>query len=207
MSLSLPEARCLELAWDALGNDTVPVGAVVTGADGVTLFEGRSRMYETSAPPGQIANSLLAHAEVNALLGLAPSTRHESLTVTSSLEPCALCLGAIGMATIGRLVYMGADPYGGAVGRLEPPPHLARLPLLVEGPRDDLYGLLASALHVAFYLRRNPEGHVVAVHRTAAPGLFRAGEALAQADVAAMAKSQSLENALPSLLSAVDDAS
>jgi len=163
-------------------------------------------MYEKSAPPGQISNSLLAHAEVNALLGLTPGVRHESLTITSSLEPCALCLGAISMATVGRLVHLGADPCGGAIGRLDPPPHLARLPLLVEGPRHDMYGLVAAALHVAFYLRRRPEGHVVAVHRATAPDLFRAGAALAQADVAAMATSQSLDEALPSLLSAVNGA-
>ena len=42
--------------------------------------------------------------------------------------------------------------------------------------------------------------------RTVAPGLFRAGEALAQADVAAMATSQSLDEALPSLLSALNSA-
>ncbi len=49
------------------------MGAVVSHGDGTILFEGRSRMYELSAPPDELANSLLAHAEINALWRLDPA--------------------------------------------------------------------------------------------------------------------------------------
>lgn len=149
--LTAAARRALELAWDAFCSGTVPVGAVVSTADGQLLFEGRSRMYEQVAPAGELANSLLAHAEVNALGRLHPEERHEHLTLTSTLEPCPLCLGAVHMATVGRPVFLGSDPYGGAVGRLASTPHTARVPIAVEGPRPDAIGLLASALHVAFF--------------------------------------------------------
>ena len=172
--LSHPELRCLELAWEAHAHGSVPVGAVLCDADGSIVSEGRSRMYEVVAPRGQLANSLLAHAEINALVRLDPERRYENHTLYSSLEPCPLCLGAVGMATVGALVYLGEDPYGGAVGLHQPTPHQARVPLRVRGPRADAVGLLAAALHVAFYLRRNPAGKVVQVHRELTPDVVAA---------------------------------
>lgn len=186
--VSAPVFRCLELAWEAWGRGTVPVGAVVTSKDDTILFEGRSRMYEEVAPPGELANSLLAHAEVNALARLSPEQRYEELSLTSSLEPCPLCLGAIGMATVGTLIYLGRDPYGGAVGRHQPTPHLARVPLKVHGPSSDEVGLLASAMHVAFYMLRNPTGHVVRVHEREAPEIVAAAERLLDVDAARSAQ-------------------
>jgi tRNA(adenine34) deaminase len=196
--------RALELAWEAFGSGTVPVGAVVTDAAGSVVFEGRSRMYDRIAPPGELANSLLAHAEINALARLDPDGRHEDLTITSTLEPCPLCLGAVHMATVGRLVYLGADPYGGSVGKIQTTPHTRRSGLLICGPRPDALGLLASALHVAFYLERNPQGHVVTTHRQVAPSAVSAAEALRAAGYASTrATSAPLSQVLPDLLTTV----
>lgn len=194
--------RALALAWEAYGRGTVPVGAVVSDGDGTILFEGRSRMYELSAPPGELANSLLAHAEINALSRLDPVRRHEGLTITSTLEPCPLCYGAIGMATVGTLVYLGADPYGGAVGTQLPTPHVARVPLRMEGPSTDAIGLLASALHVAFYLQRNPNGQVVSTHRRLAPHILAAATQLHLAGAQqAATRGDELKDFLPELSS------
>jgi tRNA(Arg) A34 adenosine deaminase TadA len=192
--------RALELAWEAGRSGTVPVGAVVTNVKGVVVFEGRSRMYERSAPPGELAGSLLAHAEVNALARLDPARRHENLTITSALEPCPLCLGATHMATVGRLVFLGADPYG----RLQSTPHTSRVPLLVVGPSPDNLGRLASALHVAFYLDRNPTGHVVSTHQQLAPRVVAAAAALMKWGWQSKAKSGAvLTEVLPDLLAVV----
>lgn len=205
VTLDGPAARALELAWEAFGRGTVPVGAVVTDAEGDVLFEGRSRMYEPVAPLGELANSLLAHAEVNALARLDPNDRHEKLKITSTLEPCPLCLGAIHMSTLGRLEYLGHDPYGGAVGKVQTTPHTARSHLSISGPRSDAVGLLASALHVAFYLQRNPQGHVVTTHRQLAPRVVSAAEALRDAGWGSdTAASSELSQTLPNLLGTIE---
>jgi len=204
MGFEQPVVRAMELAWEAFGRGTVPVGAVVADATGTVVLEGRSRMYESTAPDGQLANSLLAHAEVNALARLDPNHRHEALTITSTLEPCPLCLGAIHMSTVGCLTYLGADPYGGAVGKMQPTAHTARTRITIFGPRADDLGLLASALHVAFYLQRNPAGHVVRTHRLLAPPVVAAAEALVAADWASeAAASMPFSQALPDLLGTV----
>jgi len=176
--LTPAERRCLDLAWAALGAGSVPVGAVLLDAAGTVVATGRSRMYEPSAPAPELANSLLAHAEVNALVGLDPTCRYEDHTLVTALEPCPLCVGALAMSTVGRLSYLGVDPYGGAVGLLAETPHTARVPVQISGPRHDSVGRLVSALHVAFYLRRNPESHVVRVHQERRPDLVAAAHRL-----------------------------
>jgi tRNA(adenine34) deaminase len=136
---------CLDLAWTAFCNNIVPVGAILLDETGRVVATGRSRMYETSAPPPEIANSSLAHAEVNALIGLDPEYRYESHHLVTTLEPCPLCIGVVMMATIGHLTFLGGDPYAGATGVLGATPHTSRVPLEVVGPRSDAIGRLASA--------------------------------------------------------------
>jgi tRNA(adenine34) deaminase len=202
--LSSPEWLCLDLAWQAYGAGSVPVGAVVLDADGGIVATGRSRMYEQSAPPPELANSLLAHAEINALVGLDPFLRYEDFTLITALEPCPLCLGAVAMSTIGKLVYLGADPYGGAIGLLGETPHTARVPVQIDGPRIDSVGMLVSSLHVAFYLRRNPGGAVVRVHREQRPDIVDAAERLLAVDADEHARTGvAFKHIAPTLLAAL----
>lgn len=146
----------------------------------------------------------LAHAEVNALVRLDPRRRYEHHTLVTTLEPCPLCVGALAMSTIGRLTYLGADPYGGAVGRLANTAHTARVPVQVSGPRRDDVGTLASALHVAYYLQRNPSGAVVRFHEEHRPELLKAGSALLEQGAWHQARDEVLRtDVLDSLLTAV----
>jgi tRNA(adenine34) deaminase len=134
-----------------------PGGRGDVDGSGRVVAEGRNRIYERAAPAGEVANSLLAHAEVNALVRLDPEHRYEDHVLYTALEPCLLCVGAAVMATVGRVRYAGADPYGGGDGGLiGVNPHVERVPLRLEGPRRDPFGAFATALHVAFFLRLWP---------------------------------------------------
>lgn len=104
-----PMARALELAREAELAGEVPIGAVVV-KDGVILGEGRN------APRG-LADPT-AHAEILALRRAAEALGNERLDgceLWVTLEPCAMCAGAIVHARIARLYYGAADPKGGAV--------------------------------------------------------------------------------------------
>lgn len=104
-----PMARALELACEAERAGEVPVGAVVV-KDGVVLGEGHN------APRG-LADPT-AHAEILALRRAAAALGNERLDgceLWVTLEPCAMCAGAIAHARIARLYYGAADPKGGAV--------------------------------------------------------------------------------------------
>jgi len=80
---------------------TGPVGAVVTGADGAIVAEGRGRRFESAAPPGQLAWTGVAHAELNALARLGPDRHYTDHALLTTLEPCAMCRGAAIQASVG----------------------------------------------------------------------------------------------------------
>ena len=102
-------ARALELAREAERTGEVPVGAVVV-KDGVILGEGHNAPRTLADPT--------AHAEIVALRRAAEalgSDRLDGCELWVTLEPCAMCAGAIVHARIARLYYGAADPKGGAV--------------------------------------------------------------------------------------------
>ena len=102
-------ARALELARTAAAAGEVPVGAVVV-KDGAVVGEAHN------APRG-LADPT-AHAEILALRRAAERLGNERLDgceLWVTLEPCAMCAGAIGHARIARLYYGAPDPKGGAV--------------------------------------------------------------------------------------------
>lgn len=104
-----PMKRALELARAAEAAGEVPVGAVVT-CGGAIVGEGYNRPRSLTDPT--------AHAEILAIRAAAGSLTRERLEnceLWVTLEPCAMCAGAIAHARIGRLYYAASDPKGGAV--------------------------------------------------------------------------------------------
>src|SRR6188508_1712893 len=104
-----PMARALELAREAERAGEVPVGAVVV-RDGVVLGEGHNAPRTLADPT--------AHAEILALRRAAQalgSERLDGCELWVTLEPCAMCAGAIAHARIARLYYGAEDAKGGAV--------------------------------------------------------------------------------------------
>ena len=107
MRLALEEARAAE----ALGE--VPVGAVIV-RDGELVARGHNLTHTDQDPS--------AHAEMVAIRRAAEAVGHWRLldcTLYVTLEPCAMCSGAIVLARIPRLVYAAADPKAGMSGSLE----------------------------------------------------------------------------------------
>ena len=101
--------RALALAAEAARVGEVPVGAVIV-KDGAIVGEGYN-LTRTSHDP-------TAHAEVEAIRRAARALGDERLTgcdLYVTLEPCAMCAGAISHARIARLYYGAGDPKGGAV--------------------------------------------------------------------------------------------
>jgi tRNA(Arg) A34 adenosine deaminase TadA len=164
--------RCLRLAWEGWCAGTLPVGAVVTDAAGTVVAAERGRMFGSAPGTGRLAGCAIAHAEINTLAQLPVAGQRPDHTLHVSLEPCLMCVGAAGMAALGRLRFLGADPYAGASRHYRRTPHLDELPLQVDGPVRGTAGALGSALHLAYYLRTEPDAPAVAVHRRVMPELF-----------------------------------
>jgi tRNA(adenine34) deaminase len=107
----MDEALALARAAAELGE--VPVGALVVSAAGHRLGSGHNRR--------EIDQDPLAHAEILALreaARTAGSWRLEGATLYVTLEPCAMCAGALVLARVERLVFGAADPKAGFCGSL-----------------------------------------------------------------------------------------
>jgi tRNA(adenine34) deaminase len=104
--------RALEEAALAETHGDVPVGAVVV-LNGVVIGRGRNRRELDRDPT--------AHAEIVAMREASQYLKHwrlDEVTLYCTLEPCAMCAGAMVLARLPRLVYATADPKAGAGGSI-----------------------------------------------------------------------------------------
>lgn len=106
-----PMKRALDLARQAAVDGEVPVGAVVVDpASGEIVGEGSNKPIAGHDPT--------AHAEVLALRAAAAARENYRLTglhLYVTLEPCAMCAGAISLARIQKVIFAASDEKGGAV--------------------------------------------------------------------------------------------
>src|SRR5881392_2365371 len=104
--------EALTLAEQAAAEGEIPVGAVVVDRDGNIIGRGRNRR-ETGDPLGHA--ELIAIGEAARAIG---GWRLEGTTMIVTLEPCAMCAGALVNARVGRLVFGAYDPKAGFCGSL-----------------------------------------------------------------------------------------
>lgn len=103
--------QALSIAKSALRTGDVPVGAIVINRDGVIIGKGFNEREATNDPT--------AHAEIVALRSATSrlqNSRLDGCTLIVTLEPCAMCAGAIAQARISHLIFGAWDEKAGAVG-------------------------------------------------------------------------------------------
>ena len=103
--------QAISVAKDAALHNDVPVGALVVNEQGEILGTGHNLREENNDPT--------AHAEIVAMRNAAAkigSWRMDELTMIVTLEPCAMCAGAISQSRFKRLVFGAWDEKAGAVG-------------------------------------------------------------------------------------------
>ena len=141
---ALREARA------AAADDEVPVGCVVVH-DGMVIGRGHNQT--------ETLQDATAHAEVVAI-GAASSAlgswRLTGCTLYVTLEPCAMCAGAIVLARVPRLVYGAPDPKAGACGSVLDVIHEPRLNHRVEVRPGVLAGECGELLRAFFAKKRRP---------------------------------------------------
>jgi tRNA(adenine34) deaminase len=139
----------LEAAARAADHDDVPVGCVLV-ADGVVLSVGENRREVDQDPT--------AHAEIVALrlaVNERPGWRMDDVTAYVTLEPCAMCAGALLNARVARVVIGAMDEKAGAVGsryNLLSDPRLLHEAVVTY----DVLGEPSAELLRAFFASRRP---------------------------------------------------
>jgi tRNA(adenine34) deaminase len=134
--------RALDVARGCLEHDDVPIGCVVVHEDRELAAVGNER---------ELRRDPTAHAEVLALRAAADALgtwRLDGCTLIVTLEPCAMCAGAIVLARVDRVVVGAADPkagFAGSLGNLVQDARLNHRAELATGVRADACGELLRA--------------------------------------------------------------
>jgi tRNA(Arg) A34 adenosine deaminase TadA len=139
--------EAFRLAWQALQTGNIAVGACLTDPSGRIVGAARNRVMDTSGPPGETWGSSVAHAEIN-VLARVPFRQSRDLTLTTTLEPCLQCAGAIRLAPVSTVRFAGADRYWEGChefGKLSSR-EAARTPLRREGPMTNELGRFATLI-------------------------------------------------------------
>ena len=103
--------KAIAIAEKATTTGDVPVGALVINKDGIVIGSGSNER--------EVNNDPTAHAEVVAIRNAASrlqNSRLDGCTLVVTLEPCAMCAGAIAQARISHLIFGAWDKKAGAVG-------------------------------------------------------------------------------------------
>jgi tRNA(adenine34) deaminase len=119
--------QALLLAKEAAEHNDVPVGAVVVNQNGEIIGRGKNEREKNNDP--------LAHAELIAIREAAynlNSWRSDDATLVVTLEPCAMCAGAIAQSRFARVVFGAFDEKAGAVGSVWDLIRDPRLPNKIE---------------------------------------------------------------------------
>jgi len=134
-------SNALQLAQQAQLHNDVPVGALIVNQMGEIIGRGKNEREKSNDP--------LAHAELMAIKDAAKnlnSYRFDDLTLVVTLEPCAMCAGAIAQSRFSRLVFGAFDEKAGAVGSvwdlLRDPRVLSKIEVVSSILEDDSKRLL-----------------------------------------------------------------
>jgi len=103
--------EAIAIARNATSTGDVPVGAIIINTDGVIIGRGSNEREANSDPT--------AHAEIVAIRSATSrlqNSRLDGATLIVTLEPCAMCAGAIAQARISNLIFGAWDQKAGAVG-------------------------------------------------------------------------------------------
>ncbi len=140
----------LEEAYKALDHGDVPIGAVIVKDDQVLAAAGNEREF---------SGDTTAHAELLVLRAASErlgTWRLEQTTLFVTLEPCAMCAGALVLARVGRLVYGAQDRRAGAAYSLYNIPQDPRLNHQVDVTTGLLSNECSEVLRRFFESRRGP---------------------------------------------------
>jgi tRNA(adenine34) deaminase len=103
--------KAIALAEKAIATGDVPVGAIIVNSDGELIGSGANEREANNDPT--------AHAEIVAIRNATSylqNSRLDGCTLVVTLEPCAMCAGAIAQSRISNLIFGAWDEKAGAVG-------------------------------------------------------------------------------------------
>lgn len=151
----------VRLAVEGYNAGSLGIAAAIADQDGAIMAKGRNQLSDSLDSCNKIKMTSIAHAEMNALNNLPPERQQDrSLTLFTTVEPCPMCLGAVAMSSIRKIVIGSADPYAGSIRLLAKDDYLTKkgISAVFVGGRAEEICYALHYLSLRRYVRPN---HVI----------------------------------------------
>ena len=113
-------SECFKLCVDGINNGSFGIACIITNNNGKIISKGRNQLFDNKRSCNKIKNTVVSHAEINALAGLPNNEKNNrKLTLYSTVEPCPMCIGAIVMSKVKNIVIAMKDNWAGGIGLLK----------------------------------------------------------------------------------------
>jgi tRNA(adenine34) deaminase len=137
---------CYELALEAITAGSLGISAIITNSSGEIISKGRNQLYDTKDSCNNIKNTLVSHAELNAIAGIPYEYyKDKSINLYTTVEPCPMCIGAVAMSSIRHIYIASKDAWAGSTRLLANDLYLNKKKIIVEyetGLAEQLFFLL-----------------------------------------------------------------
>ena len=150
--------QCIDLALEAYNAGSMGIAAVIVDAKGDVVAVGRNQMRDVLVSCNSIKMTSIAHAEINAINNIPWEKQKDwELMLYTTVEPCPMCIGAIAMSRIRRVVVGSADPYAGSVRLLEKDDYLKQKGISVEFAQGKVEEICFVLHYLSLRRRLKPE--------------------------------------------------
>lgn len=143
---------CLDLAVEALCVGSLGISAVVTNKKGEVISAGRNQLYDNQPSCNKLRGTIISHAELNAVAGIPEEYRdNRDVILYSTVESCPVCMGAIAMSRVRKVVFASSDSYAGSSNLNQMNPYMAKKNIEISFEKGDVEKLF-TVLHFASLL-------------------------------------------------------
>jgi tRNA(adenine34) deaminase len=150
--------QCIDLALEAYNAGSMGIAAVIVDAKGDVVAVGRNQLRDGLVSCNSIKMTSIAHAEINAINNIPWEKQKDwELMLYTTVEPCPMCMGAIAMSRIRRVVVGSADPYAGSVRLLEKDDYLKQKGISVEFAQGKVEEICFVLHYLSLRRRLKPE--------------------------------------------------
>ena len=117
---------CFELSIQGLSAGSLGIAAAIIDTQGNVVSVGRNQLFDSYESPNRIVNTIVSHAEINALANLPDVYKNNhNLILFTTVEPCPMCMGAISMSRIKSIKVASKDNWAGSTNLTKLSPYIS----------------------------------------------------------------------------------
>lgn len=139
---------CFDLCLESINCGSLGISALITNEEQTVIAKGRNQLFDDDDSCNTIKNTVVSHAEINALANLPTKYRdNRNLTIFTTVEPCLMCLGALSMSYVRNVVIGSRDDYSGATRLINKDWYLTKKDFTIKyvnGEVENLFFILST---------------------------------------------------------------